>query len=610
MVSPISYVREKINMSIQILLKKDSSFEFNLFLRNLNINFFNQEMKKEISMVANARPHERDQLTEKMEKIVVKYYPSLRLAPPTPLFPTAPAAPPISAAAAATSPAAPPSIPAKKATLLSLLEPLFRLSRAVLSPAEFSYQANTNDFGVQIQELVFTIPNNEIEAAEAKRKIKADTDSEGIKIDHFAKNMQEVALQCGFTLTFSKYSYPIRDHWLRRAGGTILTFCNTDEAQQSFIKKALLQNQLRAQVHKSSAGFMTKHSFFSGGIGAAHHDHFKAVPDLSALLAMKDVSGLLFYFEGGNHWLVTHPSKKALRTLLIGEDNFHVALNQLLLNGTFNNPHLFVEATAKRVRETLTPEMISSILLEIDSQPVIANLFKGLDPSAKCAKYLAHKQILIEIVAMSFEVSAENIILIPQLGYHLDVFMRPGPKGSLFVQDFSLCEKMLEQIKAHAEALNLSAADQTILERYLATAHGLNHELAPLQVKIKRTLAKAGFVVIPTPGIFYDQSLAGSKTYNVNFINSITGWSDSIKKYYYITAGAQVGDRLGGVLMDAFSQFIHQYQDGIDIHYIGGDRSIPQDFKEAMNWWNRVESQAGPHCFSFEKATKTHSSMS
>lgn len=58
--------------------------------------------------------------------------------------------------------------------------------------------------------------------------------------------------------------------------------------------------------------------------------------------------------------------------------------------------------------------------------------------------------------------------------------------------------------------------------------------------------------------------------------------------------------------MKVFKQFIQQYQEGIEVHFIEGDPSIPHDFAEAMSMWNAPEIQAGPYGFSFERQTESH----
>jgi len=95
-------------------------------------------------------------------------------------------------------------------------------------------------------------------------------------------------------------------------------------------------------------------------------------------------------------------------------------------------------------------------------------------------------------------------------------------------------------------------------------------------------------------------------TYNLNFINAISGFSPETQRYFYITAGAEVGDRLGGIIMYAFKEFLCSYQQDLDVFYVGHDPENPQDFKESMRWGNRLGSQFGVHCLSAAISTASH----
>jgi hypothetical protein len=453
---------------------------------------------------------------------------------------------------------------------------------------------------MQIEELVFTRADLPEEGAKREGK------KVPVWINHYPKNMSALAARLGFTCTPSLHSYPMRDHWLRRSTGDICTFCfHMDEETFNTTLKDI---QFLTWGCKAVPRAYSCHPYFKGSVGHGYQDHPKAINDLPHLLRSKEISSFLFYFEGGNHWIITHPNDSGRRLLLIGEDNFHVALHYLILTDFFRNtPGIDLKNAIACELRTLTPEKIAQTLPMINSQMRLALHLRGSDKE-KCAAYLAQMSLLRTIIGRSFIVPEENIFMIPQLAYHLDVFSHPGPKGSMFVQDYGLCVQLLEQIKVASETLGLTPKDKEILERYLSTARQLNEQLAPLQAATKASFAQAGITVIPTPGIFFDTDTppTGEPTCNVNFLNSITGWSPTISNYYYVTAGAQAGDRLGGVLMDAFTLFLQQYQKSIDVHFIGGDPAVPGDFAEAMAWWNYVKGQAGPHCLSFEKATKAH----
>jgi hypothetical protein len=288
----------------------------------------------------------------------------------------------------------------------------------------------------------------------------------------------------------------------------------------------------------------------------------------------------------------------------------------------------------------ITQEEISKIIGQVDLQkekdtlyPLNGNpymnvakelkLYVPLDLSATqkkngidiAAEYLSQIQFTKQIIAMSFSLKPEQMFFIPQLDYHLDIFLRPGPNGSIFVQDFSFCVKLLGEI-ANCETLSLTCLDKAMLQRYINTAEKLDRELGPLCSKVKEILSKAGLCVIPAPGLFYDVSpdLLDSihpdeaLTFNLNFLNAITGWSSKTKSYYYLAMGAGVGDRLGSTLMRSFESFLKHSQADIEVGFLGYDPDNESDFSEGMRWYNRRSSRAGPHCFAFALETKAHKS--
>ena len=171
--------------------------------------------------------------------------------------------------------------------------------------------------------------------------------------------------------------------------------------------------------------------------------------------------------------------------------------------------------------------------------------------------------------------------------------MRPRPNGSIFLQDYGFASALLAEIEAQADALELTDSDREMLARYRTTADKLQRDFEPLYREASEKLREAGFTVIPTPGVFYDVSATELEpehpervmTNNVNFLNAITGWSEKEDANFYFASGANAGDKLGGILMHAFRDFMRQYA-GTQVHFIGHDPSNPEDFGEAMRWLN------------------------
>ena len=121
---------------------------------------------------------------------------------------------------------------------------------------------------------------------------------------------------------------------------------------------------------------------------------------------------------------------------------------------------------------------------------------------------------------------------------------------------------------------------------------------------IRNQLEQSGFIVIPTPGVFfgYDKGFSDKEFYSINFMNSITGFSPKNQHYYYITGGAQ--GRLGKILMDVFAEFISSQCENTVIYYTGRKGKDPTDFQEAFT--NLNQQHCGVHCLTNELETKTH----
>lgn len=533
------------------------------------------------------------------------------------------------------------------------LEP-FRIE---LCQEPFLYRAHSNDFGVGLKTLLFSKPNDESPEMVAAYK------KSGIKIDHFVKNLVQVSQEEGFKLELSEHQHAIRDNCIQLPDGTFVL-----PSFSKSVMKAIEREGSLALVLKKKPMYCSDHLYFKGTMGASLEQSSKA----SAEWGRRNGSAacIRFFIEGGNCYRSSNA--KGEPKLLIGKGLFFIILNQLRLDKVFDDPLISMGSLAKDFAAALSPEQIRLVVAEMYAQGLLVqgkgcekglitrdelleilqkNLMQSLESSSSSSsdqgsentyldlaialghyrpltltpaqieacrsivgKYLAQQEIVMKLIAMTFSIPQEDIHWIPEADYHLDTFMRPGPQGSYFVQDYACCVSLLQHIKDQKQALRLSAQDEVILDRYLRTAIQLDREIGPLLSLAKKELSEAGFQIIPTPAVFYDTSAdkldprnhEKVKTYNVNFMNAITGWSEKNQRYFYIATGAEAGDHLGSILMQVYTQFLSSYQKGINVHFIGHDPADPSSFTEGMRWWNRHGSQAGPHCFSQELETISH----
>jgi hypothetical protein len=565
----------------------------------------------------------------------------------------------LSATAPSAGPVPSPISSVPKVSLEALLEPVFKQHRATLKNLPV-YNKNTNDFGLKITKLRCVKPHDSpVKKMEEKKpptlKSKAKPESAlampevaAATFFYGAQNLQQFAKELGFTLNFSVCQYHVRDHLFRARDGKIVTF-----PQSESIPLALDRSMSRALYLRSHPVFLTCHDRFRDAPGGSIGLWENGAVDLEAISGTAPTSR--FYFEGGNLYKVTHPLDSKRNKVFIGEFSYMLALNQLRIEKVFDELSEVIEKTAKSIQAKLTAKETAEIAEEMYAQGLlkpdgkngfmdnsqfghvilagrkmlkgdsqenhflkVAQMAKFISPftwteahikkaAPLVAKYVTQKEILKEMIGMTFGAQTADVHIIPQVEYHLDCFMRPGPQGSMFLQDFGVCLDVLKQIHTHAEALQLTAQDRKILERYMQTAEQLQKELSPLLSKARAEIEKAGYTVFPTPGVFHDVSpntLKDSPKCNMNFLNAITGWSDKANSFYYIAAGGQAGDRLGQILMKSFELFVNQYAK-TRVCYIGENPDKPGDFQEARNWWN-TDFQAGPHCFTFEEETESY----
>lgn len=336
-------------------------------------------------------------------------------------------------------------------------------------------------------------------------------------------------------------------------------------------------------------------------------------------------------WEGGNVTMATNLQGRV--KVLIGEDLLTITQHVLRLAGYFK----FEEETFAHTEETLCtfyklgddlnemykkqdfPKLVIKHKPQLSDDEVLAtghemnamSLIKKFEPEVTeelrkiTGDYLGQRSFVSNILwPNELKVDSADIHVLKQAASHLNVFLKPGPRGSFFLQSFNKTVHLLEEIKVHAKTLELTSKDLEILETLLSNANLLAKDLGPLYQKIQAQITEAGFKIIETPGIFFGKE--GGKEISVNFINALSGWSPVTKRYYYICLGAALGNNLGKVLMETFRIFMEHYASPVAVHYVGYDPNNKEDFSKAMYFQNRIESQAGVHSMTFELKTEAH----
>lgn len=477
------------------------------------------------------------------------------------------------------------------------------------------------------------------------------------KTEHIVQNFHHLSQILGFDLMPCEISFYPRDFCITQPDGS-----SAHPSISPHIPKALARvASLEITQEKYTAASLSSHETIIGFKPGVVFDNAHITQlEIQTFFPGKPLTLIPYYMEGGNYFLASTPQGNL--KLLISEMGRDIVHNQFRIEKKFSPQK--IKSRADEIAPTLNPEQIIEIADQMHAQGLfqenslipmekridclflavklrITNriqsyreqlikeeIYEPLDIKrndvnryrSNVANYLAQKEEAVALIAESFGMQASDVVVVPQLDYHLDVFMRPGPKGSLFLQSYAKSKKLAQTILNDSNDLSLSKIDVDMLHRYIHSAHTNERELKPVFDRTVAVLESAGFNIHLIPGIFYDmtpssiqQRYPGSRPYNLNFINSITGFSTKTNRYYYITAGAKVGEqegnsknKLGKILMSSFEKIIKLTEKKLDVFFMGYDPNNPSDFSEISTWMNVGGNFAGPHCFSKELEVLEH----
>lgn len=121
---------------------------------------------------------------------------------------------------------------------------------------------------------------------------------------------------------------------------------------------------------------------------------------------------------------------------------------------------------------------------------------------AAVTNFFFQKHLTRKMRALKLLVEPEDIHFLPPIMYHLDTFLKPGPKHSVFIANFAFNCEIIQGLLAGAEKRKLSEKDQNLLHRYLTSSQKIHQELSPLLMKVGKKIEKAGLKPVPMPGYF------------------------------------------------------------------------------------------------------------
>jgi hypothetical protein len=197
-----------------------------------------------------------------------------------------------------------------------------------------------------------------------------------------------------------------------------------------------------------------------------------------------------------------------------------------------------------------------------------------------------------QLIADDFHLPVDHVIAIPQPDYHIDLYLRPGAAGTVFVASQAAGEQMLERLLiGRAAAGGGRAALEALRERvHRVNASPLGRELAGTLEQIRGLLRGAGFEVIDYPSLYYSYILTGE------YVRSGGKWTlaedarsyvhiNTLNNRYVTASDGRVLDFVLATGYDALDRHLEAFErrHGADEVYFLGRRLAAPKF-----WGNQI----------------------
>lgn len=212
------------------------------------------------------------------------------------------------------------------------------------------------------------------------------------------------------------------------------------------------------------------------------------------------------------------------------------------------------------------------------------------DQEAKqqAVRFLAMNEISKDIMADELNVPRNNLVIISQPEFHIDMCLRPLSDGRVLMQDYEQSQELIQRVLSE-QSSDLTEKNKIDLQQTLLNLEQSHQQRRRITTLIHQQLQDAGLEVIKTPGVF---SVGGRK---VNYMNGIMGTSSTDNKMFYITNASSIE-----ALNSAFSRWIQDQQYGLKVDFVGRAQKDGYDLNNAEFLLNH---QGGFDCITLHHGT-------
>ncbi|WP_176487758.1 hypothetical protein [Candidatus Regiella insecticola] len=266
----------------------------------------------------------------------------------------------------------------------------------------------------------------------------------------------------------------------------------------------------------------------------------------------------LSVIDGGN--MLTGHRANGKPYVLIGRD--------ALLQTTLVNKHNYSDALINEKLKTFHPDSaaINRMVIMLKAGDFMSQSLIGEEANHQAIRFLAMNEISKDIIADELNVPHEDLVIISQPGFHIDMYLRPLANGRVLVQDDAETQKLVQSVLDDNKGDRSVRIAKDALQATLSDIAKSRQEREKVTALINKQLEDAGLQVIKAPGVF---KVGDHRP--VNYMNGIMGTSPTGEMFYLNNASSIEP------LNQAFSAWIQEKQPGLNVHFVGLKEGLTED---------------------------------
>ncbi|MBD1556430.1 hypothetical protein HC752_05735 [Vibrio sp. S9_S30] len=180
-------------------------------------------------------------------------------------------------------------------------------------------------------------------------------------------------------------------------------------------------------------------------------------------------------------------------------------------------------------------------------------------------------EIVHDVMAQELGVSRNDLVVLTQPGFHIDMYLRPLENGKVLINDFGLSQQFLKDVLAND--VTISEEERVQIHHSIESLKYNESRFTNVYKNIHNQLIEANLIPIKTPGVFQ----VGRR--NVNWMNGIMGNGNTP---FFITNASSVP-----ALNKAFEAWVQKLTPNLAVYFVGKSLSSYSGLNQAEDLLDR-----------------------